>query len=127
MRIEKKIKDYFVFSGVTVLDALKRINDNQSRIVFVVQDNGVLIGSVSDGDVRRWVTKTSDRDLHISVDEVMNLNFIARSVSETHNIISQSFNHKLDIIPLLDEQGRFVALARKSEPGLQIGDFLITD
>lgn len=127
MRIEKKIKDYFIFSGDTVLDALKRINDNQSRIVFVVQENGVLIGSVSDGDIRRWVTKTSALDLNHSVDRVMNSNFIAHSVSEKHNTISQSFNHKLDIIPLLDEQGRFVSLARKSTKGIQIGDFLITD
>ena len=127
MRIEKRIKDYFVISGDTVLDALNRINDNNSRIVFVVQDNGVLIGSVSDGDVRRWVTKSSEFDLNLPVNKVMNLNFIARSVSETHANISKSFNHKLDIIPLLDEQGRFVALARKSATGIQIGDFLITD
>ena len=127
MRIEKKIKDYFVISGDTVLNALNRINDNNSRIVFVVQDNGVLIGSVSDGDVRRWVTKSSEFDLNLPVNKVMNLNFIARSVSETHANISKSFNHKLDIIPLLDEQGRFVALARKSATGIQIGDFLITD
>jgi sialic acid synthase SpsE/sugar phosphate isomerase/epimerase len=127
MQIEKKIKDYLVFSGDTVLDALKRINYNNSRIVFVVQDNGVLIGSVSDGDIRRWVTQSSSLDLNLPIDKVMNLNFIAHSVSETQINISQSFNHKLDIIPLLDEQGRFVALARKSGTGIQIGDFLITD
>lgn len=127
MRIEKKIKDYLVFSGDTILDALKRINDNKSRIVFVVQDNGVLIGAVSDGDVRRWMTQTKDFDLNIPVDRVMNREFVSRPQNEPQNQIFQYFDHKRDIIPLTDEQGRFVALARKSEIGLQLGDCLITD
>ena len=127
MLIENKIKDYLVFSGDSILDALKRINDNKSRIVFVVQDNGILIGSVSDGDVRRWMTKTREFDLNLPVESVMNADCVARPLSEPQNEIAQYFDHKRDIIPLLDEQGRFVALARKSTIGLQIGDFLITD
>lgn len=127
MLIEKKIKDYLVFSGDSILDALKRINDNKSRIVFVVQDNGVLIGAVSDGDVRRWMTETVDFDLNVPVDRAMNKNFVARPATESQNQIAQYFDHKRDIIPLTDDQGRFVALLRKSAEGLQIGDFLITD
>lgn len=127
MRIEKKIKDYLVFSGDSILDALKRINDNKSRIVFVVQDNGVLIGAVSDGDVRRWMTQTSAFDLNLPVDSVMNRDCVSRPVTEPQNQIVQHFDHKRDLIPLTDEQGRFVALARKSATGLQIGDFLVTD
>lgn len=127
MRIEKKIKNHLVFSGDSILDALKRINDNQSRIIFVVQDNGVLIGALSDGDLRRWMTETSDFNLNLPVDLVMNRSFVARPVTEPHNQIAQYFDHKCDIIPLLDEQGRFVALARKSALGLQLGDFLVTD
>lgn len=127
MRIEKKIKNYLVFSGDSILDALKRINDNKSRIVFVVQDNGVLIGAVSDGDVRRWMTQTSEFDLNLPVDHLMNREFVSRPQNESQNQISMYFDHKRDIIPLTDNQGRFVALARKSVEGLQIGNFLITD
>jgi N-acetylneuraminate synthase len=127
MRIEKKIKDYLVFSGDSILDALKHINDNKSRIVFVVQDNGVLLGALSDGDIRRWITQTSEFDLNLPVDRVMNKEFVARPVSDPQHLIAQHFDHKRDLIPLLDEQGRFVALARKSALGLQVGAFLITD
>jgi sialic acid synthase SpsE/sugar phosphate isomerase/epimerase len=127
MRIEKKIRDHIVFSGDSVLDSLKRINDNKSRIVFVVQENGVLIGSLSDGDLRRWLTQSSEFDLNLPVDNVMNRNFVSRPHSETLNQIAQYFDHKCDIIPLTDEQGRFVALVRKSAMGFQLADFLITD
>ena len=127
MRIEKKIKNYLVFSGDSILDALKRINDNKSRIVFVVQDNGVLIGALSDGDVRRWITQTSEFDLNFPVDRVMNCEFVSRPVSDSQNQIVQYFDHKREILPLVDEQGRFVALARRSAVGFQVGNFLISD
>jgi len=127
MRIEKKIKDYLVFSGDSILDALKRINDNKSRIVFVVQDNGMLIGALSDGDVRQWVIQASSLDLDLPVDNIMNRNFVSRPVSEAQDQISKYFDQKFDIIPLVDEQGRFVALTRKSETGMQIGDFMIAE
>lgn len=127
MRIEKKIREYLVFSGDSILDSLKRISDNKSRIVFVVQENGVLIGSLSDGDVRRWLTQSSNFDLNMPVDSIMNHDFVSRPQSETQTQIAQYFDQKRDIIPLTDDQGRFVAMARKSASGLQIGDFLITD
>lgn len=127
MLIEKKINDYLVFSGDSVLNALKRINNNKSRIVFVVEDNGLLVGAVSDGDVRHWMIQTSGFDLNLTIDRIMNREFVSRPQSESQNEIAQYFNHKIDIIPLTDDQGRFVALARKSAVGMQIGEFLITD
>lgn len=127
MRIEKKIQNYLVLSGDSIFNALKRINENKSRIVFVVEDSGVLIGSVSDGDVRRWITQTPDFDLNLSVNLLMNQKVTARPALESQNQIAQYFDNKRDLIPLLDHLGRFVALARKSATGLQIGDFLISD
>lgn len=127
MRIEKKIKDYLVFSGASILDALKRINENKSRIVFVVEENGLLIGAVSDGDVRRWVTMGNAFDLSCPIDLVMNKDFFHCSASESHHNISLHFDLTRNIIPLVDGQGRFVALARESAIGFQIGDHLIAD
>jgi N-acetylneuraminate synthase len=127
MRIEKKIRDYLVFSGDPILDALKRINDNKSRIVFVVQDNGVLVGALSDGDLRRWITQTREFDLNLVVDRVMNRDFVARPITDSSDDIEKYFDHKLDLIPLTDGLGRFVAIARRSAEGFQVGNFLISD
>ena len=127
MRIEKKIRDYLIFSGDSIIDALKRINDNKSRIIFVVEDSGVLIGAISDGDLRRWITGTSDLDLNASVDQVMNGDFTACNIKDSHDDIAKKFNHAREIIPLVDELGRFVAIARRSEVGFQIGNFLLSE
>lgn len=127
MRIEKQIKNYIVFSGDSILDTLKRINKNRSRIAFVVEDNGVLIGSISDGDFRRWITKSENFDLTIPVDNIMNRDYVSKLVGEKPGTIEAAFQKRFDIIPLTDEQGRFVALARKSEQGFQIGKHLIAE
>lgn len=127
MLIEKKIKNYLVFSGDSIWDALKRINNNHSRIVFVVEDSGLLIGAVSDGDFRRWITSHPNFDLNQPIDLVMNQNFVSKSVYDDAGIISQSFDHDKDVIPLTDEVGRFVALAKKFATGFQVGEHLISE
>jgi N-acetylneuraminate synthase len=127
MLIEKKIKDYLVFSGDRIIDALKRINNNKSRIVFVVKENGILIGSVSDGDLRRWITDNNEFDLDIPVDSIMNPDPISCNGLHNHDRITTKFSHKIDIIPLLDDAGRFIAIARKGIDGLHIGERIITE
>lgn len=125
MRIEKKIKNYLVFSEDSIFDALGKINENYSRIVFVVEVSGVLIGSVSDGDVRRWITTTTDFDLNLPVDLVMNRSFFSASIDASTIDIQKLFDHKRDIIPLVDMNGRFIALARRAAKGFQLGEHLL--
>ncbi len=127
MRVDRAIREYMIFSGECIYNALKRINDNQSRIIFVVEDNGVITGSISDGDFRRWITTNANFDLNQPVDNVMNKNFISMRVTDHPGLIEKTFAAHIDIIPLTDSSGRFVAIARKSMAGFQIGDFAITD
>ena len=127
MHIEKQIKNYLIFSGQTILEALNRVNENQSRIVFVVQENGILIGALSDGDVRRWITKSGSINLNEKIDAVMNRDFIKCKVFDAPVEISKHFNAGIDLIPLIDGVGRFVAIARESVTGFQIGKFRIND
>ena len=125
MRINKSIKEYIIFSGSTILEALNKINANKSRIVFVLQDNGVLLGSVSDGDIRRWITSNNNLNLDEFIDKVMNEKVVSRPISESILNIKKSYENKFDIIPLVDDQGRFVAVAKRDGRDFQIRDFSI--
>ena len=72
MLINTKISEFIVFESETVLKALEKINANKKRIIFILADNGVLLGCLTDGDFRRWLTTTSDFDLNLCVSEIMN-------------------------------------------------------
>ena len=46
-----------VKSSVTVLEALAAINESKNLTIFIIDDNGVLSGTLTDGDVRRYLLK----------------------------------------------------------------------
>lgn len=127
MQIKKPVQDYCILSGDNVLDALKRINHNQSRIVFVIEENGTLIGSLSDGDIRRWLVANPNFDLDQQVDQIMNRHFVSRPVSDPPNQLESYFSDRISLIPLTDDIGRFVALAIQNKDQFEIGSFSISD
>ena len=53
MLIIKSIEDFIVFKDDTILQVLKKINNNNREIAFVIDSSGVLEGVVTDGDLRR--------------------------------------------------------------------------
>ena len=70
MIIDRTIRPFVVYGEDPVLTALEKISANKARIVFCVTEHGHLVGSISDGDVRRWIcllyTSPSPRDLSTS-------------------------------------------------------------
>lgn len=46
-----------VKNSVTVLEALAAINESKNLTIFIIDDNGVLSGTLTDGDVRRYLLK----------------------------------------------------------------------
>ena len=58
----------------TIRDALKKIDDEGKGIALVVDENNRFLGTVTDGDIRRWVLKNGSMDSYVT--EVMNKNAI---------------------------------------------------
>ena len=56
MIVNRQTTPFAVFGEDTILTALTKITDNKSGIVFCVDEHGILTGSFSDGDFRRWIT-----------------------------------------------------------------------
>ena len=91
MIIERNITPYIVFSEDPVLTALHKISANGQRIIFLVNESGVLKGSLSDGDFRRWVVDTPNVDLETATSAVMNHAFTAAAARKaTHEYGSAS-------------------------------------
>lgn len=52
------MRDYIVSEDVSIKEAMSYINSNEYQIVFAVDKEGVLKGSLTDGDVRRYLIKS---------------------------------------------------------------------
>lgn len=127
MFIDKNISKYIVFTEDSILNALKKISDNKSRIIFSVSETGILEGIMTDGDFRRWLVGQDDIDLNQPVCKVANKNFKSVPASADHGDILARFSAEIEFIPLVDLAGHLVAVARKRPDGVQIGPFQISD
>jgi len=125
MLIDRNLSKYIVFSEDSVLNSLKKISDNKSRIIFSVSESGVLEGIMTDGDFRRWLVSQEDIDLNRSVSKVANPNFKALPVDAEPEDILACFSAEIEFIPLIDQAGHLVAVARKRPDGVKIGTFQI--
>ena len=57
-------------SSLTIVDAMEKIDCNAKGILFIIDENNVLVGCITDGDIRRWLLKTGELKAHVS--DVMN-------------------------------------------------------
>lgn len=125
MLIDRNIGRYIVFSEENILNALKKISDNKSRIIFSVTEAGELEGVLTDGDFRRWLVQQNLIDLNQPVAKVSNKQFKFALVDDNPETIQSYFSAQIEFIPLLDHSGRLVAIARRRADAIQIGDFVI--
>ena len=74
MIIERNIAPYVVFAEDPILTALHKISANGQRIIFLVNESGILRGSLSDGDFRRWLIANPTASLETSALAAANTN-----------------------------------------------------
>ena len=127
MLIDRNLSKYIVFSEDSILNALKKISDNKSRIIFSVTESGVLEGVLTDGDLRRWLVEQNTIDLNQAVSHISNKRFKYASFEEAPEKINSYFSEQIEFIPLLDDNDRLVAIAGKRPNEIKIGDFIINN
>ncbi|CAN5371493.1 GDP-perosamine synthase RfbE/PerA [soil metagenome] len=96
-----EIQELLITSDKAVKDALKIIDHNAQGTCFVVDDNGKLIGVITDGDIRRALI--DGKNLESKVSEVMQTKFISLPVSTPVDQIQSKITVRVRHIPLVDE------------------------
>ena len=98
----KNIKNFTISFEASIEDSIAALNSNGSQIVFVVKDKRVL-GTVTDGDIRRAILKRLKLDS--PVNKIMNKNFFFLSDNATEKeafLLMQK--NTLRHVPLLDKE-----------------------
>jgi dTDP-glucose pyrophosphorylase/CBS domain-containing protein len=91
--------------------ALRQMDAGGEKILFVVGDDRVIQGVVTDGDVRRWII--SGRGLDEPVGALMNTRPVALTEPCDPDAARALFlQHRIDSIPVLDAARRVVAVVR---------------
>jgi N-acetylneuraminate synthase len=127
MQIDRNLSQYLVFSEDSLINALKKISENQHRIIFSVTEAGVLEGVLTDGDFRRWLIQQDSTDLNQPVSVASNKHFKSAFIEEDPATIHSYFSQGIEFIPLLDKNNHLVAIAKQEPDGIKIGDFTIEE
>lgn len=120
--LSKTNRKYIVFAEDSISEALVKISDNKSRLAFVVSEHGGLLGSVTDGDIRRWLISSGGIDLSLPISIVMNPNCKKIRVGDASKDLKQYFVNGIDCLPVVDEADRIVKLVFADHQGFLIGD-----
>ncbi len=122
VQIERNFTQFVVFAEDSILTALNKITANQCRLIFVVSEGGILQGVLSDGDFRRWIAATDAIDLGRPVTAAMNPACVTAPEGSPATDLAGLFSQKIQVIPLLDDHGRVVAVARGGQRQLLLAD-----
>lgn len=92
---KERISKFTGTASMTILDVMTRIDENARGILFIQDSEGKLLGSVTDGDIRRWIIKAGA--LNEAIANIMNPNpkyifekerYRAEYVMRTENILA---------------------------------------
>ncbi len=103
-----------VTSSATVLTVLQTIDASKQGIAFVVDELGVVLGVVTDGDVRHALAQ--GKSLNSPIAEIMTRNFVFGRDNMTTEELRARLPGRTRIMPILDADGRLVDYASDQWP-----------
>jgi len=125
MILTRNVEAFVVSDVASVREALAKARRNRVRTLFAVDASGRLVGALSSGDVHRWLLEQAEVDLSCPVGRACNRSVLSVPEGSAPREISARFTDRIDALPVVDGQGRLVALALRGRPRLRIGEAVV--
>lgn len=100
--------DILVSTSESIKDALKKLDRTGKKALLVTSDDNRLLGTVTDGDIRRYIL--SGRNLDNGISEIFNINPFSISQKDFSRKAAKKIliENKLQLLPVVDEGSRVV-------------------
>ena len=96
-------------ASASIEQAIQNLNETTLQIVLVVSPDGVLEGTVTDGDIRRGLLK--GLNLQSPIEKVMNReSFVVPSEMTRDTVLSLMRSNRLHQLPVIDDSRRVIGL-----------------
>lgn len=110
----KSWQKVLVPSSYSVRKVIEIIDAGAMQIAIVVDKNNKLMGTITDGDIRRGILR--GLSLEESVEKIMNANPVVAKNNESSQVILQLMKHKgIHHIPVIDENGCVISIETLDE------------
>ena len=110
----KNYKDILLSPRSTIREALEVIDSGAIKIGVVVDENEKLLGTVTDGDIRRGILNSLSLDDAIDL-VICKTPVVCKIDDSKEKILEIAVDKKLYQIPIVDSKGRLVGIEEVDE------------
>ena len=104
--MNKNIINLIIDKNSTVRLALKQLDKEAKGFLAVVDEKNKLVGTITDGDIRRWILKNGSLDEEVT--KVMNSKPVSLLIGEEHNFQKVMQKYSIKAIPIIEKNGEIV-------------------
>lgn len=102
----------------SILDAMKQLDKTAKKILFVIDENNKLVGSLTDGDIRRYILKSGSLDDNI--EDVCNKSTFRGFVGyDKKKLISEAKTKDIKYIPIVSNENEIVEIIVLEDSALE--------
>lgn len=95
------MEDVYIGEDKTILDAMRQLDRGAKKILFV-HNEGILLASITDGDIRRWILKKGD--LHASIKCAANYKPKYLYEEQRNLAVCKMKEYGIDAMPIVDKK-----------------------
>ena len=106
------LSKFYIKKGASIIDALKQINNNQTKFLVVIDDEKTVLGITTEGDIRRILINTLDIKNQIP----FNTDFIKIYIDDDFSELFKYFKiDKIEYIPIVTRKNKLVNVVSKKQ------------
>lgn len=111
----ENLTDFLILKKASLKDAMKLMDANPIKMLFVVEDSkNKLVGSLTDGDVRRWIISNGGVEAEV-INVCNNKPIYALENSNVDDLKSQLTELKINAIPIISMDGMVINMVINEE------------
>ena len=61
--IINKLEQFLINEEQSIFNSMKKIDQNKNKLLFLIDKSKTLIGSITDGDIRRWILSSPQNSM----------------------------------------------------------------
>jgi dTDP-glucose pyrophosphorylase/CBS domain-containing protein len=107
--MNEEVKPFLVPQTNTIRQAMEQLEKTEEKIVFVIDEASRLLGSLTDGDIRRWIL--SDGDLKAQVHRICNRKpYVVSENYEPEQVRADMLDKNISCVPVVSPSLEIVRL-----------------
>lgn len=104
---QKLLNNIVAEENTTIIDAMRLIDKNSKGALILVDKENKLLGTITDGDIRRAILQ--DKSIKLPIKDLYNKNCICVNQNTNVNVIKKFFiENKIKFVPVVDENKKVI-------------------